>query len=328
MKGRFTACFMLLLLNACLLAAKPQQPADTTKPVVPLWWYSLPRSVYIDHTMLSGFKEEFKNDKLTVKNDPLYEQNTRIMMTVPFLINKKGFTLTSSVLYNIHVGKYNVDVDNVRVLDKKTRVSYSTAASLTLLKVIPIRSVKLILRGSVSYIARQIHEPQRVTGVLTAMVSLRSNAKERLSVGITGIIDNRSPVPVLPVVSYFRRMKQHWNFELLLPSYLRFRKIHNASFFTLLGVKLDNRSSYYTGAVAGTGVIESRNNYVKAFVGLEKRLYKAVWVSFETGYLNRFSGKFTEPDAGSKDYLVKDNFASNVYMNVGLFIKPAPKVRK
>ena len=328
MKGTLTACLMLILWSNSSIAANPAQVADTSKQNVPLWWYTLPKAIYVDHTFFSGFKENYSNDKIKVTNDPLFEQSTRMMLTAPIFVKKKGFTLTTSLFYNIRYGQYNMDVNGVRVFHNKRQTAFTTIARINLIKVIKLKSLTIVLNGSAAYIARQIHEPQRVTGRLSGMVYLIANKKQSFAVGLVGIIDNRVLIPVLPLISYTRVMKNNWTTELLLPSFIRFRKIHNPGFFTTLGIKVDNFSSYYLGSWTSNGVVESRNTYVKAFVGLEKRLYKSVWFDMEAGYLNRFKGSFTKPEARNNETLVQGRFASNLYFNMGVFIKPSHKVRK
>lgn len=295
---------------------------------MPLWWYKVPRAVFIDHTLLSGFKENYKNDDIRVVNDPVYEQSTRIFLTVPIFVKKKGFTLTSSLFYNIRYGQYNVDVNGQRVFDNERKTAFTTIAALNLIKVLRIKDKTVVMNGSVAYVARQIHEPQRVTGVVTTMVYLITNKKQSLAVGVTGLIDSRAAIPVLPVISYTRFMKKNWNMEMLLPAFIRFRKLHSESFFTTMGIKVESLNSYYTGSWTNNGTVEWRNTNVKAFVGLEKKIYKTLWFNVETGYLNRFNSGFAKPEANNKDLIVQGRFASNLYLNFGVFIKPDPNKRK
>lgn len=317
---------LIFLCNNLLAGSRFDDSLDSNaRQVMPMWWYTVPRAVFVDHTLLSGFKENYKNDNVKVINDPIYEQSTRIFMTVPIFIKKKGFTLTSSLFYNIRYGQYNVDVNGQRVFTNKRETAFTTIAALNLTKVIKVKGHPVIMNGSVAYVARQIHEPQRVTGVVTTMVYLITNKKQSLAVGITGLIDNRASVPVLPVISYTRFMKQNWNLEMLLPAYIRFRKLHSESFFTTMGIKAESLNNYYSGSWTSSGTVEWRNTNVKAFVGLEKRIFKTVWFNLETGYLNRFNSGFAKPEADNKDLIVQGRFASNLYLNFGVFIKPNPK---
>lgn len=320
---------LLLLCSSLLAGSRFDESLDSnSRQTMPKWWYTVPHAVYVDHTLLSGFKENYKSDGIRVVNDPAYEQSTRIFMTVPILIKKKGFTLTSSLFYNIRYGQYNIDVNGQRVFTNKREAAFTTIAALNLTKVLKIKGKTVVMNGSVAYVARQIHEPQRVTGVVTTMVYLITNKKQSLAVGITGLIDNRALIPVLPVISYTRFMKQNWNLEMLLPAYIRFRKLHSGSFFTSMGIKAESLNSYYTGSWTNNGTVEWRNTNIKAFVGIEKQIFKTLWFNIETGYLNRFNSGFARPDADNRDLIVQGRFASNLYLNFGVFIKPDPTKKR
>ncbi len=65
---------------------------------------------------------------------------------------------------------------------------------------------------------------ERIRGLVTASLILKATPKTKMSIGLAGVIDPSSQIPVLPVFTYENRFNNGWVLDVLLPKKVMVRK--------------------------------------------------------------------------------------------------------
>lgn len=324
--------FLLILLLSNNIIAKNESKCVNKDSL------ELPVQAFVSMPILFNFQVEqsFKHKQTyrTQREDKLVlpfqdGQLYSLFGSFPILKNPKQMILSASINYDFYRHDFNEIIfrgSNSNIPKPKSFSSFST--SLNLSKVVFLQKLKkpIILTGIVSARGKVFYRPQSLNGILSANLPLKINSKTMLTLGINGIIGGDVKLPIFPTVSYFAKINNALNLELILPLSAQVRYVESNRLAILAGAKLGPRNSFITNNITSlqnlNDVLEFNNTNIKFFLRTEKALNKFLWINAEAGYNHTIQSILNEPNRNMNEYLLKGKGYGNMYLNFGLFLRP------
>ena len=159
-------------------------------------------------------------------------KNLRVSANVPLLMRKRYY-LFSNLSYNGSC--VAVDVENNVNLKKRELESHIFGFSAQLIWLDSLFKKPLILSATVRNRIDFGNHVYALSGMVTVTNMIKVGLNERLGIGLIAFIDPSSPMPVLPLVTYYRRINPRLELELIFPSKIALRKqFENESWLSLL----------------------------------------------------------------------------------------------
>ncbi|MGU3377084.1 hypothetical protein [Chryseobacterium sp. M5A1_1a] len=200
---------------------------------------------------------------------------------------------------------------------------HSEAINLTyfskLLKKTAIYSASISTDGSNKHF-------ERLRGMVTASLILKATPKIKMSLGLAGLIDPSSQIPILPIFTYENRFNNGWVLDVLLPKKVLIRKNIFSNGRISLGTEMDNTSFY---AYRNNNTYEFRQVEINSGTIYEHNLGGNFIGTFKTGIRTFLNARAFNKQDSFNDYIWKANYKPAFYFNVGISYNPfeRPKVK-
>ncbi|WP_284461485.1 DUF6268 family outer membrane beta-barrel protein [Chryseobacterium sp.] len=165
---------------------------------------------------------------------------------------------------------------------------------------------------------------ERVRGMLTASVVLKATPKTKMLIGLAGIIDPSSQIPILPIFTYENKFNNGWVLDILLPKKVLVRKNILANGRLSLGTEMDNTSFYM---YKNSKTYEFRQLEINSGVIYEHNLGHNLIGTFKTGIRAVPQARAFDKEESFKDYIFEASYKPSFYFNVGVSYNPFGKPR-
>lgn len=198
---------------------------------------------------------------------------------------------------------------------------HSEAINLTyfsrLLKKTAIYSASISTDGSDQHF-------ERIRGLVTASLILKATPKIKMTLGLAGIIDPSTQIPVLPIFTYENRFNNGWVLDVLLPKKVLVRKDISSNGRVSLGTEMDN-TSFYTYRKNNT--YEFRQVALNSGVIYEHNLGGNFIGTFKTGLRANINSRAFNKQESFNDYIWKGTYKPSFYFNAGISYNPFERRR-
>ena len=198
---------------------------------------------------------------------------------------------------------------------------HSEAINLTyfsrLLKKTAIYSASISTDGSDQHF-------ERIRGLVTASLILKATPKIKMTLGLAGIIDPSTQIPVLPIFTYENRFNNGWVLDVLLPKKVLVRKDISSNGRVSLGTEMDN-TSFYTYRKNNT--YEFRQVALNSGVIYEHNLGGNFIGTFKTGLRANINSRAFNKQESFNDYIWKGTYKPSLYFNAGISYNPFERRR-
>ncbi|SMC99780.1 DUF6268 family outer membrane beta-barrel protein [Chryseobacterium sp. YR221] len=165
---------------------------------------------------------------------------------------------------------------------------------------------------------------ERVRGMLMASVVLKATPKTKMLIGLAGIIDPSSQIPILPIFTYENKFNNGWVLDILLPKKVLVRKNILANGRLSLGTEMDNTSFYM---YRNSKTYEFRQLEINSGVIYEHNLGHNLIGTFKTGIRAVPQARAFDKEESFKDYIFEASYKPSFYFNVGVSYNPFGKPR-
>jgi hypothetical protein len=165
---------------------------------------------------------------------------------------------------------------------------------------------------------------ERIRGLVTASLILKATPKTKMSLGLAGIIDPSTQIPVLPVFTYENRFNNGWVLDILLPKKVLVRKDIAANGRISLGTEMDN-ISFYT--YRNNNTYEFRQAALNSGAIYEHNLGGNFIGTFKTGLRANINSRAFNKQESFNDYIWKGTYKPSFYFNVGISYNPFERRR-
>ncbi|GEJ44077.1 hypothetical protein [Chryseobacterium sp. ON_d1] len=278
------------------------------------------RNFNLEYTLVtpSSFSSQLQGKDLPdnkVKSFQQMKANANI-----YFIKNKSWLLSTALQYR-YTSIMNEAPVIPRTESEKNFHYHSEALNLTyfskLFKKTAIYSANISTDGSDRHF-------ERVRGMLTASLILKATPKVKMSVGIAGIIDPSTQIPVLPVFTYENRFSNSWVLDILLPKKVLMRKDVFSNGRISLGTEMDNTSFYI---YRDSNTYEFRQVVINSGVIYEHNLGGNFIGTFKTGLRTNINSRAFNKQDSFNDYIWKGTYRPSVYFNAGISYNPFEKRR-
>lgn len=329
----------LFLLHLVLSTSIAQDNTSTSAPV-----YDLPIQAFTKFPILFGMRVE---NRLTHNKNFFTSENKNIVLpyekgrqynifgTIPFLRTQNHWYGRVDAAYYYQQAHYGVPLSNDYIFADELNVtgSYaSLAAGLTKVLAIKGWDKRLIFSGRFSIKGRGFSRLGNATGLFTTNILWKNTERTTLSFGLTAIIKKNSRLPVIPTISWNQKLSPHWNLEMLLPLNARLRYVQSAQSAIVGGFRLGTNSPFinndWTAYQDYDKILQFHNLTTRFFVGGEYALNTLFWLHAEAGYNHTYQAALTELDPLIKGLLLRGGSFGNMYVQVGIFIRPVYGAKK
>ncbi|PIF46322.1 hypothetical protein CLU96_3352 [Chryseobacterium sp. 52] len=237
-----------------------------------------------------------------------------------YFFKKKTWMLSTSLNYRYMA--FNTETPVLQEANTKNDFHYHTEAInfnyfSTLFKKTAIYTASASVDGSDQHF-------ERVRGMVTASIVLKATPKTKMLVGIAGMIDPSSQVPILPIFTYEHKFNNGLVLDVLLPKKVLIRKDVFANGRLSLGTEMDNTSFYI---YRNRKTYEFRQIEINSGVTYEHNLGGNFIGTFKTGIRNVPQARVFDKEESIKDYIFEADYQSSFYVNVGISYNPFGKPR-
>lgn len=165
---------------------------------------------------------------------------------------------------------------------------------------------------------------ERIRGLVTASLILKATPKTKMSLGLAGIIDPSSQIPVLPIFTLENRFNNGWVLDILLPKKVLVRKDFFSNGRISLGTEMDN-TSFYT--YRNNSTYEFRQVALNSGAIYEHNLGGNFIGTFKTGLRANINSRAFNKQDSFNDYIWKGTYKPSFYFNVGISYNPFERRR-
>lgn len=162
---------------------------------------------------------------------------------------------------------------------------------------------------------------ERLRGMVTGTMILKANAKTKMTVGIVGIIDPTSQVPILPTFTYEHKFDNGLIADIILPKRLLIKKNISENGRISLGSEMDNTSFYIYD---GSRRYEYRQLEINSGAIYEHKIGSFIG-TLKTGIRAVPNARIFEKNESFKNYFFEASPKTSFYINVGISYNPFGK---
>lgn len=306
--------------------------------------YDLPIQAFTKYPTLFGIQIEnrFAHEKkfLTRNNQGVilpYEKGRQysIFGTIPVLHTPNHWYGRIDASYDYRRDHYGVPLSRDFVISEDINLSgtFATlAAGVT--KVVAFKNWKrrLIFSGRFSMSGRAFNHFNKYTGLLTANLLWKKTNRTSLSFGVTGVFRKNNRFPIFPNISWNQKLSPHWNLEMMLPLRAHLRYVQSAQASMTAGFRLGANSPFINNNLAVyqdfDQILQLHNLDVRFFASGEWAVNSFFWLHSELGYNRTFRAALTEFEPESKGLLLRGSSFGNIYLQVGIFLRPVYQPKK
>jgi hypothetical protein len=162
---------------------------------------------------------------------------------------------------------------------------------------------------------------ERVTGMVSGTLVLKADATTKMTIGLLGIVDPSSIIPVTLTFSYEKRLKNGWIVDIIVPQRIFIKKDVFKDGRISLGTEL-NSTNFYINNFSGTGKTYMFNQ-METLNGItyEHCFSRHFIATLKTGLKYIPASRTAEINHRFNDYAFSAQPDPNFYLNIGLSYK-------
>lgn len=262
--------------------------------------------------------EKRMDDYVFEKGKQQNQQRLKVAMNIP-IYRKGALTITGSGRYNME----RFDFRNINDLSSGSpqlipnKINYSHffigALSSTYFS-------KLFGKIAIYNVSVSADASEKVFGKITANAManlvLKSDQKTIITAGVIGILDNRSPIPVLPIFTLDQKLGNSWELSIAIPKYIYVRRPVLANGRLTLGMSFDG-GQYYINSNEYTSTYSYSKNEIKTGFIYEHSLSKKLIIKLNGGALNAFGGRMSLKGKSYRHDIQRGRQDMTGYLGVG-----------
>ncbi len=133
---------------------------------------------------------------------------------------------------------------------------------------------------------------------------------------------------LIPIISINRNLTSKWDFESVLPVFIRLRYKSNKNTNWINSVELDGASYRVNGlddSFEGFSNIHLHRSDLRVVSRLEKRISGWLWFGADIGFNQNLVYNITNSNVSNGDVLFDNNLSSGIIANISLFLTPNKK---
>ena len=294
----------LALSAACVgsprLAAAQSPDSASPRPAYPLF-----RPLIIQSGLLPGrrLQPTYRGAAIDdVRARP--GSQLRALLTAPLLLTKP-VTVLASLSYLRESAGFDGHVRGFGPLDL-AYARQEVGLSISALHQDSLWGRPVTYLASLTGQSRNVKSLEKLTGGVTAILTLRSTPRTRLSAGLTLQLNPSQAIPVIPVVSYWHRYaRSRWELDAVLPSRVHLRRpLPAGKGWLSVGTDLVTTHSFGPGAALGLGsTLEATTANLQTGVLVEYPLMRFLLGGLRAGLDSPLSmqvGRKNSPEAAIK----------------------------
>ncbi|MCS3532109.1 hypothetical protein [Chryseobacterium sp. JUb7] len=162
---------------------------------------------------------------------------------------------------------------------------------------------------------------ERMRGMVTGTMILKANPKTKMSVGLVGIIDPSSQVPVIPTFTYEHTFNNGWIADIILPKRVLIKRNIFENGRISFGTEMDNTSFYIYDA---DKKYEYRQLEINSGAMYEQKIGSFIG-TLKTGIRAVPNARIFEKNESFKDYFFEASPKPSFYFNIGISYNPFGK---
>ncbi|MBV8328430.1 DUF6268 family outer membrane beta-barrel protein [Chryseobacterium sp.] len=279
------------------------------------------RNFNIDYTFFSPYQStSYLQSHQLPDNKVKSLQQMRATANIYFIKNK-SWLLSTALNYRY----ISLQMEHPEVIEGSRHGDYhyhSEAVNLTyfskLFRKTAIYSASFSADGSDQHF-------ERVRGMITASLIIKASPKTKMTLGLAGIIDPSTQIPILPIFTYENKFNNGWVLDVLLPKKLLIRKDVFANGRVSLGTEMDNTSFYiYTY----NHTYEFRQADLNSGAIYEHHLGGNFIGTVKAGIRTPFNTRVFNKEETFKNYIWEAKYQPSFYFNIGLSYNPFEKPRR
>lgn len=318
---------VLFVCNSLHIMAQEKEPAMKTLGKAVVEKFPTTRTFDVQYEQLGPsdynaklFGNRFEKGRIENHN------RVKAAFNMPFFASKsKRFVLTSSLRYKYESYDFG-DVYNYSsdVTYKKGREEFHYFAAALSATYISTLFKKPVIYNATATVDGNDDNVQRVKGFVSASVVLKRTANTTMTVGVLGLLDPSSIIPLTPLFSYNHKFENSkWDFDFILPQRFLFRRQLLENGRLGIGTELNTENFYINVDQAGyKGVYELNQLELKSGVTYEYQFTPKLIGTIKGGINNILSVRVTERGERTSNYVYDHREDAQGYFRFGLSYNP------
>lgn len=235
-------------------------------------------------------------------------------------IAKKSWMLGVTLNYNYTSARFEMNhPDGTIRLEDNDFLYHSTSLNFTYVS--KLWEKPLIYTASTVVDGSEKHF-ERVKGIATATMLLRANANTKIAIGLVGIIDPSTQIPVLPTFIYEHKFGNGWSADLILPKRLFLLKNISKNNRISVGTELGGTSFYLYDLFETDEKYEFRQLEINSGIIYEHHIGGSFLATFKTGIKSIPNSRIFKKSESFDSYIFEVNPKPIFYFNIGLSFNP------
>ncbi|KFF24898.1 DUF6268 family outer membrane beta-barrel protein [Chryseobacterium vrystaatense] len=278
------------------------------------------RDLYIDFSQTAPFQFSSKLDGKDLPENKMKSFQQLKAGTNIYFVKKRNWLLSTSLNYRFT--SFNTQEPITAEANQKNNFHYhSEAVNFNYFSKLFNKTAIYTATASVDGSDQHF---ERIRGMVTASVVLKATPKVKMVVGLAGLIDPSSQVPILPIFTYENKFNNGWVLDILLPKKLLVRKDIFANGRISLGTEMDNTSFYL---YKNNRTYEFRQLEINSGAIYEHHLGGNFIGALKTGIRAVPRARVFDKEESFKDYIFEASYKPSFYFNVGVSYNPFGKPR-
>ncbi|SFM62043.1 hypothetical protein SAMN05421738_101145 [Algoriella xinjiangensis] len=283
--------------------------------------FDFAKPLNVSFTQLTPYNFTLKSKNGDLANGEInnFSQAKASINTV--FLKKKKWLLGASVGYemtNISTDVKDTKNNPINSLDNTFHYHYSSVNFTYFSKLF---NKRMIYTSSVIVDGSEQHF-ERVKGLITGTLILKSDEKTKMLIGLVAVIDPSSQVPILPTFTYERKLNNGWTLDVLMPQRVMIKKDIAKSGRLSFGSELAKTSFYIYDINASSDKFEFRQTELNNGLIYEHLLGKSFVFTAKTGYKYIMNSRIFNKDESFKNYSYELDSDPTFYINAGISFNP------
>ncbi|MCV9927046.1 hypothetical protein OIU83_05260 [Flavobacterium sp. LS1R49] len=257
-----------------------------------------------------------------------FENHNRLKLAVNLPIYKsqsQRFALTGSFRYKYESFGFGpiYDANENLTPPRPTQDFHYLAAAVTATYITTLFNKPVIYNATVSVDGNQ-ENVQRIKGFGTASLVLKRTANTTITIGLLGMIDPSSIVPIAPLFTYNHRFQDSkWDIDVIIPKSILLRRELLENGRISIGTELFTENFYLNLKTSQlNGIYELNSLSLQSGVTYEYRLDKKIISTFKAGINNVVSTRITERGERTDKYIYDNKQDAQAYFRFGISYNP------
>ena len=249
-------------------------------------------------------------------------------LSLPILIKEKFY-----VLGNVGYQLQNHRLESVEVSDPRfatrdvpeTMTHQAVSIGVNVIKRFSIQQRNFMILANASALTQDFSGPYQITGFAGAGYVFPTTARFKGTVGLMGLLNQKSSIPVIPVATIYYRMNDRWDLDSNFPLYVYLRRNLNEHAWVGPGAEIRGFNFIFPAASVSPFSGEDlrlRNTEIRYGFRYEQRISKLFLIGAKAGLKTNFSHRLGEKSKPSNDYYLESHIREALYFNVNLSFSP------